>query len=243
MLRVTKFATLDIEKFGPLSAGHHFNFGKFRAGNRKGIGLLRLFDDGLISAGARIPEHPHKNVDIVSIVLPANLHPLTGKLEGGSPVLHADDNGFTDSIAPLEAQLMSAGSGGVRHSEMAADDARSANVFQIWLLQTRRSTNSHYGTKRLDRAKNQWGVVASGMPEDRAPVLKSPSRILSLFLEPHKTAEYQCRLGYVSPASGAIEVNGERLEAHDAAAVTGDISIKAVGDVESLVVLVDTVNT
>jgi len=245
-LDVTKFATLDFEQFGPLSAGHHFNFGKFRAHNRPGHGLLRLFDDGLIAPNARIPEHPHRNIDIVTVVLPENLHPFTGRLEGGSPVLHTDSHGFQDSIEPGSVQVMSVGSDGMQHAEMASSRDKSANAFQIWLRQTEKQPTSDYGTHKLPLAEpKKFAILASGFPNDNATPLKSPSRVLSVLLTPDQQVEYHLgdRKAYIAASSGRIEVSGVELAAHDGVKVANEssVTIKAVGEINSQVVVVDTI--
>ena len=87
-------------------------------------------------------------------------------------------------------------------------------------------------------------TLASGMAGDEGALgIRAEARVAGATLKAGETAEYElgaARLGYLVPASGAVEVNGVRLDARDGAAIRDEpvLKVKALEDAE--VVLVDT---
>ena len=86
-------------------------------------------------------------------------------------------------------------------------------------------------------------TLASGfdIDEDALPI-RAPARVLGATLKAGESVEYalgERRYGYLVPASGAVEVNGMRIDARDGAAIkdVAVVRITAIGDSE--VVMVD----
>jgi redox-sensitive bicupin YhaK (pirin superfamily) len=85
-------------------------------------------------------------------------------------------------------------------------------------------------------------VLASGFDEDKdALPIRTDARVLGATLKAGESLSYQVgdrRYAYMVPATGAIEVDGQRANARDGVAITaGTITITAVEDSE--IVLVD----
>jgi redox-sensitive bicupin YhaK (pirin superfamily) len=87
-------------------------------------------------------------------------------------------------------------------------------------------------------------TLASGFAEDTdALPIRADARVLGATLKAGESVIYPLgkeRHGYLVPASGAIEVDGVRIDARDGAAITNadEVTIKAIADSE--LVLVDT---
>jgi redox-sensitive bicupin YhaK (pirin superfamily) len=87
-------------------------------------------------------------------------------------------------------------------------------------------------------------TLASGFAEDTdALPIRADARVLGATLKAGESVIYplgKARHGYLVPASGAIEVDGVRIDARDGAAITDadEVTIKAIADSE--LVLVDT---
>ena len=86
-------------------------------------------------------------------------------------------------------------------------------------------------------------TLASGFhgDEDALPI-RTDARVLGATLKAGETIEYPigaARHGYLVPAMGSVEINGERIGHRDGAAITGEptLTITALEDAE--VVLVD----
>jgi redox-sensitive bicupin YhaK (pirin superfamily) len=89
--------------YGWLDTHHVFSFGSYMHPERMNFGMLRVFNDDVVEGGSGFGEHPHRNMEIISI-------PLKGVL------MHRDSMGHAEALHPGDVQVMSAGSG-ITHSE------------------------------------------------------------------------------------------------------------------------------
>jgi redox-sensitive bicupin YhaK (pirin superfamily) len=85
-------------------------------------------------------------------------------------------------------------------------------------------------------------TLASGFDNDSdALPIRARARVLGATLKAGETAEYalgERRHGYLVPASGAVEVNGVRIDARDGAAIkdVAVVRVTAIGDSELVMV-------
>jgi len=138
---------------------------------------------------------------------------------------------------------MSAGSG-VAHSEYNLE-REATQIFQIWIEPTRRGDRPRWGTRPFPRGarSGKFVTLASGFAsDDDALPIRAEARVLAATLKAGQTADYrpgENRRLYLVPATGAVEIDGARLNAGDGAAIKDVelISVKALEDSE--IVLVD----
>jgi len=133
-----------------LSSFHVFSFGDFHDTARVGFGKLRVLNDDRVAAGTGFGEHPHSNMEIVSIVLAGTL-------------AHKDSTGITATIPAGSVQRMSAGTG-VFHSEKNPSKTEEVHFLQLWILPQQRNIRPGYQQKHLDTERNVWHAIASGHP-------------------------------------------------------------------------------
>ncbi|WP_431213230.1 pirin family protein [Puia sp. P3] len=92
--------------FGWLDSHHSFSFGNWHDREKVHFGALRVLNDDVVVGGGGFDNHPHENMEIISI-------PLKGALS------HKDSTGTEGFIYTNDVQVMSAGSG-ISHSEYNA---------------------------------------------------------------------------------------------------------------------------
>lgn len=132
---------------GWLVGKHMFSFGDYLNVQRMRFGSLRVFNDDLVMPGTGFRQHPHDNMEIITVVL-----------QGA--VRHEDSMGNTATVAAGEVQTMSAGSG-VTHSEMNPSETEALKLLQIWIDTETPDITPAYDQKPYDATrKNEWILLA-----------------------------------------------------------------------------------
>jgi redox-sensitive bicupin YhaK (pirin superfamily) len=230
MIERRPFDKLYGADYGWLQTRHHFSFSDYWDPNRMGWGALRVWNDDEIASSAGFPLHPHADMEIITYVR-------------DGAITHKDSLGNAGRTAAGDVQVMSAGTG-IRHSEYNLEP-ETTRIFQIWILPDRKGGSPAWGTQpfpKNDRS-GRFVTLASGFDSDKdALPIRADARVLGATLKAGQTAEYALgtgRHGYLVPASGAVEVEGVRIEARDGAAIsdTGTVKVTAIDDSE--IILVD----
>lgn len=102
---------------GWLDSHHSFSFGNYSDPTRVHFGALRVLNDDKVAGGMGFGEHPHDNMEIISI-------PLSGDLE------HKDSIGSKAVIRQNDVQIMSAGTG-IRHAEYNHNKDEQINFYKF----------------------------------------------------------------------------------------------------------------
>ncbi|WP_203311482.1 pirin family protein [Sphingomonas beigongshangi] len=224
------FASLGGANHGWLDAKHHFSFASYYDPARMGWGGIRVWNDDTIAPGTGFPPHPHADMEIITYVR-----------EGA--ITHQDSLGNIGRTEAGDVQVMSAGSG-VRHSEYNKEPGIT-RIFQIWIEPRTRGEAPSWGAKPFPKGERsgQFVTLASGFTNDGdALPIRTDARIVAATLKAGETAEYPLgadRQGYLVPASGAIEVNGTRLDARDGAAIADEAVLRVTAIDDAEIVLVD----
>jgi quercetin 2,3-dioxygenase len=216
--------------FGWLNSKHSFSFGHYYDPSKMGFGLLRVLNDDIVQAGMGFGEHPHDNMEIVSI-------PLSGALE------HKDSTGTNEVIRSGEVQIMSAGTG-IRHSEFNHSKTELVQFLQIWVMPKQRNIAPRYEQKLFDDAgrENKFQVIVS--PEkDKENVWINQDAWFSRakLTKDHSLSYNSKRAGngcFVFILSGKVEVAGQLLDSRDALGITEyeGFDLKAQTDAEILLI-------
>ena len=224
------FDSLGHADHGWLNARHHFSFSDYHDPDRMGWGSIRVWNDDEIAAHAGFPPHPHRDMEIITYVR-------------SGAITHQDSLGNTGRTEAGDVQVMSAGTG-VRHSEFNLEPG-TTTLFQIWIEPKRRGGSPSWGAKPFpkDDRSGKFVTLASGFAEDKdALPIRADARLLAATLKAGETISYTLatgRHGYLVPATGAIEINGERINARDGAAIVGGQTLTITALEESELVLVD----
>lgn len=101
-----------------LDSWHSFSFSHHHDPAWMGFGPLRVINDDTIAAGRGFGMHPHRDMEIITVMVDGELH-------------HHDSIGHSEVLRAGEVQAMSAGTG-VVHSEFNRSD-RPCRLLQIWI--------------------------------------------------------------------------------------------------------------
>lgn len=111
-----------------LNAHHHFNM-NFVESKDSGWGKLKVFNDDIIAPGYGFEMHPHRNMDIISIV-------IEGTLE------HRDSLSNHYLLNAGQMQVMHCGKG-IMHAEFNHSKVNSLRVLQVWLDPIKLNVDAH----------------------------------------------------------------------------------------------------
>jgi redox-sensitive bicupin YhaK (pirin superfamily) len=230
MIELRPFASLGGAHHGWLDAHHHFSFAEYYDPKRMNWGNLRVWNDDVIAANSGFPRHPHRDMEIITYVR-----------EGS--ITHQDNLGNQGVTEAGDVQVMSAGTG-IAHSEynLGSTDTR---LFQIWIIPDEEGAPPSWGARQFPKRESGQGFVtlASGKAGDEQSLrIRANARLVAANLKAGETAEYRLdsgRKAYLVPATGAIEVNGQRAMARDGVAVQQEEVLRVTAIEDSEIVLVD----
>lgn len=230
MIDLRPFESLGGENHGWLDAKHHFSFANYHDRKRMNWGNLRVWNDDTIAPHTGFPTHPHRDMEIVTYVR-----------EGA--ITHQDNLGNKGRTEAGDVQVMSAGTG-IAHSEYNLEDV-TTRIFQIWIMPTRSGEKPGWGSKPFPKGdrSGQFITLASGYSEDGdALPIRTDARVLGATLKAGETATYPLgkdRRAYLVPASGAVEIDGVRVNARDGAAIADLDTLTVTALEDSEIVMVD----
>lgn len=226
-LALRPFDSLGHFKLDWLNARHHFSFGEYYDPARMGHSVLRVWNDDEIRPGAGFDPHPHRDFEIVTYVR-----------QGA--ITHEDSLGNRGRTVAGDVQVMSAGTG-VVHSEYNREDEET-RIFQIWFQTDANGHAPYWATRSFPKADRAGQLVplASGQAGiDGALPIHQDATLYGATLPAGTTASHRFadgRSGYLVPATGVVEVNGQKVNARDGLVISGEeqIEIVAAGDSELL---------
>ena len=129
---------------------HSFSFGDHYDPANVGFGPIVCHDDHLLRGGAGFPDHPHRDLEIVTWVL-------------SGAVVHTGSVGPPTTVGAGQVQVLSAGSG-VLHSEIADPGSGPTRFVQTWVRPDEPGAAPSYDSASVHDAVAGGGLVpvASG---------------------------------------------------------------------------------
>ncbi|MGB4942882.1 MAG: pirin family protein, partial [Candidatus Moraniibacteriota bacterium] len=137
-----------------LDTYHSFSFGHFYNPELMGFGALRVVNDDTIAPGQGFGQHPHNDMEIITI-------PLSGAVE------HEDNTGAHGITPTGSVQVMSAGRH-VAHSERNSSATEPLTLFQIWIEPKSYGIDPRYAEKAFSPQERDghWQLLVSNDGRD-----------------------------------------------------------------------------
>lgn len=213
--------------YGWLKTRHTFSFNDYNDPKWMGYRSLRVINEDWVAPRGGFPTHPHRDMEIITYV-------LSGKLE------HKDSLGTGSVILPGDGQRMTAGRG-IRHSEANPSAADSVHLLQIWILPDKPNHEPGYEQKAFPEAekRGKFRLIASNNGADGSVKINQDAKLFVALLAPGEEITQQLsdkRYGWLQVAKGEVEVNGQKLQQGDGAAIKDEekLAIKATEESEIL---------
>jgi redox-sensitive bicupin YhaK (pirin superfamily) len=215
---------------GWLDSWHTFSFSDYYDPEHTEFRALRVINDDRIAPGMGFGTHGHRDMEIITYV-------LDGALE------HKDSLGNGDVLKPGDVQRMSAGTG-IRHSEFNPSPTAPVHLLQIWIQPDRLGGKPSYEQKHFPLAEreNRWRRVVDNAGRDGALKMGADAALLVSVLRAGKELTHALaadRHAWLHVAKGDVTVNGERLTAGDAIAVSGEPALSVAANADSELLLFD----
>jgi quercetin 2,3-dioxygenase len=215
-----------------LNSRHSFSFGGHYDPERMGFGPLRVVNDDIVAPGKGFGSHPHKDMEIISLV-------LDGQLE------HKDSMGNGRVIQTGDIQYMSAGTGLV-HSEFNPSPDKPVHFMQIWFEPRAKGLPPRYADQPIiGEIQNAWKLLLSPDGRDGSIEIRQDAELRSVQLTPGSSLPYAtAKVGrgfWVFVIEGEVEVAGDALSQGDSSAIAGveAIEVRCTGSVPAKLLVFD----
>lgn len=213
---------------GWLKTHYLFSFGDYYDPKNIQFGLIRVFNDDYFGPKSGFPEHPHADMEIITIVL-----------EG--EITHEDSMGHKKKVPPGDVQVMTAGSG-IEHAEYNEGD-KTLHLYQIWLRPSKAGLPPNYEQKTFKPQDwhNKLLAVASGEGKKGAAKISTDATIYRCELDSGKKLEFPSkgRKVLVYLTNGSLELNGQLLKQCGQARIEGEEKLSIIAKEKTHFVLID----
>jgi redox-sensitive bicupin YhaK (pirin superfamily) len=216
MLALRKSSERGYADHGWLKSFHSFSFANYVDPAHMGWGNLRVINEDRIAPGTGFGTHGHRDMEIISYVLSGNL-------------AHQDSMGNVKGIPPGDVQRMSAGSG-VRHSEFNHAEGEQTHFLQIWIEPNVMGVDPGYEQKTVPEAakRGKLALVAAPVAGEYTVKIHADARLYAGLFDGTEHASLALnpeRKAYVFLVRGSLQVNGQPLQAGDAALLQAESAL------------------
>lgn len=193
---------------------------------------MRVLNDDVVQPLTGFGMHPHRDMEIVSIV-------LKGQLK------HEDSEGNSEILRPGEVQRMTAGTG-IVHSEMNPSSTEEVNFLQMWFMPNERGLQPSYEQKAYNQEamKNHLLPVVSNLPQsEEVAYIHQDLTIYLSRLDSNKTLSFQQeenRKMFFFVIEGDVILNQDvKLKKRDSARITDQPALTIQSDSGAFFMLID----
>jgi redox-sensitive bicupin YhaK (pirin superfamily) len=215
---------------GWLKSYHSFSFAGYHDPAHMGFGNLRVINEDRIEPGTGFGMHGHRDMEIISYVM-------------SGAIGHKDSIGNGASIPPGDVQRMSAGSG-IMHSEFNHAQDSQTHFLQIWIEPNVTGIPPGYEQKSfadLDK-RGKLRLVASPDGAKGSLTIHADARLYAGLFDGAEETHLPLdpsRKSYVQLIRGELQVNGQTLQAGDAAKLQAESDLRLSGGKDAEVLVFD----
>ena len=231
MIEINRAASRYSAKNDWLESNFSFSFGEYYDESNISFGALRVLNDDTIQPGKGFGIHPHREMEIVSIVLKGTLK-------------HEDSLKNSGNLQYGSIQRMSAGTG-ILHSEFNPSDNEELSLLQLWLFPDESKLTPSYEDVSfdLDKLKNNLLPVVSPSPSEQVAKIHTDLTIYLSKLDKGKELVFRQEKGrkiYVFTIEGELGLNQEStLGRRDDARITDTEELTITSNQDSFFMLID----
>jgi quercetin 2,3-dioxygenase len=214
---------------GTFQGRWHFSFGENYDPQHKNFGILRVFNDDVLSPGAVWPLHPHRDIEVVTYC-------------AGGEFRHADQRGEGDVLYKGWVQHTTVGKG-MFHSEINNRPDEPMRFIQMWFVPERYGLTPSVEQRQVEQPERTNRLLPLVSNEDPGALrIASDARIYSCLLQNGKTVSHTLADGYGGYfyvlEGGPVAVNGQALQALDAAMIREESQLRIEADEDAELMLV-----
>ncbi|MEO8354199.1 MAG: pirin family protein [Chthoniobacteraceae bacterium] len=215
MITLRKSIERGHAQHGWLDSYHTFSFADYHDPQWMGFRSLRVINDDRVEPRAGFGKHPHRDMEIITYI-------VSGQLA------HQDSMGHGRVIATGEFQTMSAGTG-VLHSEQNPSESEPVHLLQIWIQPDERGVDPSYAEKSMrEAATGVFHLVTSKTGRSGSMPIHQDADLWLGKLDHGVALTHTLAPGrhaWLHVAEGELSMNGHKLEAGDAAAITDESAL------------------
>ncbi|HUU26404.1 MAG TPA: pirin family protein [archaeon] len=215
MIKIIRANERHFSDFGWLKTYWLFSFSSYYDPDNIQFGALRVFNDDLVGPGTGFPNHPHREMEIVTVVLDGE-------------ITHQDSMGNKAVIREGDVQRMSAGTG-LTHSEYNLAH-KPVHFYQIWIYPDVKGLKPSYDQKSFIPSswKNRLLPVASGRELPDVVRFHTDATIYRADLDPQRQIELETdesRRIFIYLTDGDLKISDKRLKSKDQARIDPEESL------------------
>ena len=229
MIRTIKSEERHHQNIGWLDTRWHFSFGDYYDPKNLHFSALRVFNDDWVNGGGGFDLHPHRDMEIVTVVLDGALR-------------HKDQLGNNDVLKPNEVQVMSAGRG-IVHGEFNDSLTDRVHFLQLWILPRNKNNEPRWEQKGFD-PKDRVGRLQPVVSDGSLPgtlAIDQDAVIYRSTLPAGQSVEHDSagRKVYLFVIDGDVTVNGQPLAKGDQGRIEQEQKLTITADKDAEILLID----
>jgi redox-sensitive bicupin YhaK (pirin superfamily) len=231
MIKIYKAEERFTADHGWLKSNFSFSFAEYYDPSNMQFGPMRVLNDDIVHPLRGFGAHPHREMEIVSIV-------LSGQLK------HEDSTGQSAVTSFGGIQRMSAGKG-VIHSEVNPSSSEAVNFLQLWFMPEKNGLTPSYERTEfeVDQMKNSLLPVVSKNHNEKVAFINQNLTIYLADLDSEKELTFQQENGrriFFFVIDGEVTLNQvHNLKGRDSARITETSSLKIKAATNSKFMLID----